>query len=139
MLPTLLKALLLLLLLLFASPGRFGVESSCVLSGVSCVLSAEAIRCLFSSSDMDDVGSGSITGQTNPVRGVNAGRCVLRVSREDCSENNDVNWLGRVSLGASRRKKERGRRYQTVRQDGIQVRGLVDTVVHDEISRYRPD
>ena len=37
------------------------------------------------------VASGSITGQTNPVRGIKGGLCVLRMSSEVCSDESDVN------------------------------------------------
>ena len=63
-----------------------------LLFGAAVALSPSSVPLRFSDcwSDPDPIASDSITGQTNPVRGMKGGLCVLRTSSDVCSDESDV-------------------------------------------------
>lgn len=72
---------------LFGASDRLGRELEEVPS--ICGVATSASSFFLLSSDI----AGSVIGHTNPVRGVYSGRCLRRLSRDDCSEYSDVSWV----------------------------------------------
>ena len=72
----------------------------------------------------------SLTGQTNPVLGVYAGRCVRKESNEHCKECKEVSCARRALVEATERSICA---HQTIGYQCINIRRLVNSIVHDKI------